>query len=97
MANQVLLDKIISKLQGAHDPMRDNGSRPCPLSIEEVTGLCTMATNRFKSQRSLLQLDSPMIICGDIHGQFTDLMKLFEIGGAITDRNPNKYLFMGYV
>ena len=37
--------------------------------------------------------ESKFTICGDIHGQFYDLMNIFEINGLPSQTNP--YLFNG--
>ena len=41
---------------------------------------------------NVLTVAPPIIICGDIHAQYHDLIEIFRIGGPCPDTN---YLFMG--
>ncbi len=44
------------------------------------------------SQPVLLELEAPIKICGDVHGQYYDLLRILEFGGYPPDAN---YLFLG--
>ena len=54
--------------------------------------LCHKARELLIEEGNVVQVDAPVTICGDIHGQFHDLMELFRVGGDVPDTN---YLFMG--
>uniref|UniRef100_A0A1A9ZFT2 protein-serine/threonine phosphatase n=1 Tax=Glossina pallidipes TaxID=7398 RepID=A0A1A9ZFT2_GLOPL len=62
------------------------------LSESEIRGLCLKSREIFLSQPILLGLEAPLKICGDIHGQYYDLLRLFEYGGFPPESN---YLFLG--
>lgn len=48
----------------------------------EIVAICRAAQEVFLSQPSLIELNPPVKILGDIHGQFHDLIRLFEMVSA---------------
>lgn len=62
------------------------------LAEHEIKLLCTRARPILLEQPTLLELEAPLKICGDIHGQFSDLLRIFEYGGFPPEAN---YLFLG--
>lgn len=62
------------------------------LTEAEIRGLCVKSSEIFMSQPMLLELEAPLKICGDVHGQFSDLLRLFSYGGPPPTAN---YLFLG--
>ncbi|MBA0685455.1 hypothetical protein Goari_013113, partial [Gossypium aridum] len=63
-----------------------------PLSVAEVKTLCEQARAILVEEWNVQPVKCPVTVCGDIHGQFHDLVELFRIGGHAPDTN---YLFMG--
>ncbi|KAL8937362.1 MAG: hypothetical protein Q9211_003724 [Gyalolechia sp. 1 TL-2023] len=62
------------------------------LKNAEITAICAAARELFLSQPALLELSAPVKIVGDIHGQYTDLIRLFEMCGFPPNAN---FLFLG--
>eukprot|EP00397_Hematodinium_sp_SG-2012_P014564 GEMP01014808.1.p1 GENE.GEMP01014808.1~~GEMP01014808.1.p1 ORF type:complete len:303 (+),score=32.57 GEMP01014808.1:46-954(+) len=58
----------------------------------ELRTLCSKCREVFLGQPALLELEAPLKICGDVHGQYHDLLRLFEYGGFPPESN---YLFLG--
>ncbi|KAI1175048.1 putative serine/threonine protein phosphatase [Nemania sp. FL0916] len=75
------LDKAIAQLRAC---------RPIPEA--QVREVCHKARELLIEEANVVTVTAPVTICGDIHGQFHDLMELFRVGGDPPDTN---YLFMG--
>lgn len=67
-------------------------SRDFPFSSWEIQLICYHAREIFLNQPSLLRLQAPIKVVGDIHGQFSDLLRILKLSGVPAETN---YLFLG--
>ncbi|XP_061352281.1 serine/threonine-protein phosphatase PP1-like isoform X2 [Gastrolobium bilobum] len=85
---ETVVDDIISRLL----EVRGRPGKQVQLSESEIRQLCAASRDIFLQQPNLLELEAPIKICGDVHGQYSDLLRLFEYGGLPPEAN---YLFLG--
>lgn len=83
------VEQMITKLLAVKDSPPQTAVK---LQPENVNKLIQKALAIFKEESSLLELEAPITICGDIHGQYFDLLRVFEAGGAPP---KTRYLFLG--
>jgi len=88
-AGKLAVDEIIASL------LQVRSARPgkeVVLPERQITLLCHAARDIFIKQPILLELEAPIKIVGDVHGQYYDLLRLFEYGNFPPEAN---YLFLG--
>ncbi|ORZ22905.1 Metallo-dependent phosphatase-like protein [Lobosporangium transversale] len=84
------LDDMISRLLDAG--YCGKVSKNICLRNNEIVYICQTVREVFLSQPALIELNSPVKIVGDIHGQYTDLLRMFEMCGFPPSAN---FLFLG--
>ena len=83
------VDKIIETLLSVR------GNKPgkqVDLKDEEIRFLIDKSQAIIREQKMLVELEAPLHVCGDIHGQYYDLLRIFEHCGYPGEYN---YLFLG--
>ena len=104
LKNELLCDKFIKYLLRPEYWTTINSSKlseePFHFPLEEVYELVNQCKSILEKEPSVLKINTPVKIFGDIHGQFIDLMNFFNKWGMPSETNngdilSNDYLFLG--
>ncbi|XP_076324964.1 uncharacterized protein LOC143232867 [Tachypleus tridentatus] len=86
--NELNVDKIIEQLLS----VRNSLEKQVQLPEHQIRQLCQLSREIFLNQPMLVELEAPVNIVGDIHGQYSDLLRHFNKIGYPPEAN---YLFLG--
>ncbi|VDM51130.1 unnamed protein product, partial [Toxocara canis] len=86
------VDNMISRLLNVGMAGGRLTTQICFVAEEELHHVCLLAKQIFLSQSSLIELEPPLVVCGDIHGQYSDLLRIYDKNGFPPETN---YLFLG--
>ena len=101
--NKSNINKVDKDLEEAYDRIsylkeklieskKNNYCNNIRLSEREIFTVIDTVYPIIEKEESMLELEPPIYICGDIHGQFYDLLRIFEI---LKYPPQSKYLFLG--
>ncbi|XP_030371001.1 serine/threonine-protein phosphatase alpha-2 isoform-like [Scaptodrosophila lebanonensis] len=86
LGEQSHIDEIISEIINARC------GKPLHLAESDIEKICVRSREIFLKEPMLLKLAAPIKVCGDLQGQFIDLLNFFDHGGHPP---AAKYLFLG--
>ncbi|KAG4033197.1 hypothetical protein MFRU_005g02100 [Monilinia fructicola] len=84
------LDDYISRLLDAG--YQGKSTKGVCLKSAEINSICARVREILLDQPPLIELEAPVKIVGDIHGQYSDLIRMFEMCGFPPSSN---FLFLG--
>ena len=64
------------------------------MELGEAMALIDRARDVLRREPNVLKLEAPVIAVGDVHGQFYDLLNMFDVGGDPMT-SSSRYLFLG--
>lgn len=82
---EIIIEKLLSVIGYKPGKLAD-------LDEEEIQFIIDKSLPIIKNQKTLVELEPPLYICGDIHGQYYDLLRIFTYHGYPDKQN---YLFLG--
>ena len=90
------IEEMFDRITQLKENLINSKKGPClkevRLTEREIITTIERAYPILKNEPSMLELEPPIYICGDIHGQFYDLLRVFEI---IKYPPETKILFLG--
>ena len=72
--------------------LKDCLTREARLQKSDLLSLLSTASDIFRREPNLIEVQDPITVVGDIHGQYYDLLKILDLGGT---PETSKYLFLG--
>ena len=82
-----MLEGMIARLLAAHV---DRPGTVIDLDEPDIVSVCASVRHIVLSEPVLLRTAAPITLCGDLHGQFYDLLRILEHSGTL-------YMFLDYI
>ena len=76
----------------AHKVLQEHLMQEGKLDKNDILQIIELFKTIVKSESNIVKMADPVVVVGDIHGQFYDLVKILEKGG---DPQKNRYIFLG--